>query len=180
MPVDVEQLQVDLMSFSAHKIYGPKGSGVPCSCGAEAAGAVEQPDLTAAARKQGLRSGTLNVPGIVGLGHSRRHLAAKKSPPKARDNVDCVTLVRRTDQRQLTVSSLNGPALPCQSAVGREPELQFGWRRRRSIDDEHAGSGRVQRQCLYLGQPGAQPRAAGHGTGRGSRPKQPALRPGPL
>lgn len=65
IPVDVETLQVDLMSFSAHKVYGPKGVGAlyvrrhpPVRLA---------PQIDGGAQERGLRSGTLNVPGIVGF-----------------------------------------------------------------------------------------------------------------
>lgn len=71
IPVDVRALGVDLLSLSAHKVYGPKGVGalyvrktgvrVPIL-----------PLFDGGAQEAGLRSGTLNVPGIVGFGAASR------------------------------------------------------------------------------------------------------------
>ena len=66
MPVDVRALGVDLASFSAHKVYGPKGVGALF-----VARGVEkrlQPVVSGGGQERGLRGGTLNVPGIVGFG----------------------------------------------------------------------------------------------------------------
>jgi cysteine desulfurase len=66
LPVDVQQLQVDLMSFSAHKLHGPKGVGALFvrRRGRQVRLNSQQ---DGGAQENGLRSGTLNVPGIVGL-----------------------------------------------------------------------------------------------------------------
>lgn len=63
LPFDAQRLQVDMASLTAHKMYGPKGAGalyVRKSCQVT-------PIIDGGGHERGLRSGTLNVPGIVGL-----------------------------------------------------------------------------------------------------------------
>lgn len=68
MPVNVDELGIDLMCFSGHKIYAPKGVGA-LYLRQRSPNRVKIPALIhGGGHERGLRSGTLNVPGIVALG----------------------------------------------------------------------------------------------------------------
>ena len=67
IPVDVNREKIDLMAFSAHKIYGPKGIGA-LYLRRRGPRADPDPQMDGGGHEGGYRSGTLNVPGIVGFG----------------------------------------------------------------------------------------------------------------
>ena len=71
VPIDVQEMGIDLMSISAHKIYGPKGVGA-LYVRRRRPRVRLSPQLHGGGHERGNRSGTLNVPGIVGFGEAAR------------------------------------------------------------------------------------------------------------
>ena len=86
-PIDVNAMHIDLLSASAHKVHGPKGIGmlfvrrrgprVRC-----------EPLVHGGGHERGLRSGTLNVPGIVGMGVAATLPAEDDSVRTLRDRLE--------------------------------------------------------------------------------------------
>lgn len=66
IPVNVRDMDIDLMPFSAHKFYGPKGTGALYV--SKKLKSCLQPQITGGGQQNNRRSGTLNVPGIIGFG----------------------------------------------------------------------------------------------------------------
>ncbi|MET0619450.1 MAG: aminotransferase class V-fold PLP-dependent enzyme [Thermoanaerobaculia bacterium] len=110
LPFDVEAMNVDLASVSAHKIYGPKGVGALYARARHPRVRLE-PIVFGGGHERGMRSGTLNVPGIVGLGKAAE-LAVAEMPEEA-------PRMRRLRKRlydgivsRTTDVALNGAPLP--------------------------------------------------------------------
>jgi cysteine desulfurase len=81
VPFDVEKMKVDLASLSGHKIYGPKGIG---ALWVRRKPRVRiAPIIDGGGHERGMRSGTLNVPGIVGFGKAAE-LAQQLMPEEAK------------------------------------------------------------------------------------------------
>jgi cysteine desulfurase len=109
LPVDVRELGIDLLSFSAHKIYGPKGVGALWVRRGTPRVRLE-PQIAGGGHEGGLRSGTLDVPGIVGFARALE-LCLEEMP---REQPRLAALRNRLFAgltAELEGVSLNGPAL---------------------------------------------------------------------
>lgn len=69
IPVDVQAMNIDVLSLSGHKIYGPKGVGALYVRRRNPRVQISS-QIDGGGHERGMRSGTLNVPGIVGLGEA--------------------------------------------------------------------------------------------------------------
>lgn len=107
--LDVERDGIDLLSLSAHKLYGPKGVG------ALYVRREHQRDLSpmldGGDHERGLRSGTLNTPGIVGLG-TAVELAATEGAADATRLTGHANRFRRDLTQRVGEVALNGPNQP--------------------------------------------------------------------
>ena len=98
IPLNVVKQDIDLLSISGHKIYGPKGVGaLYVRKGVDVAAQID-----GGGHEYGLRSGTLNVPGIVGLGKAFE-IVAKHGPEES-----CRTAGLRNRLREKLFASLDG------------------------------------------------------------------------
>ncbi|MDD6316840.1 MAG: cysteine desulfurase NifS [Clostridia bacterium] len=80
IPLDVQAMNIDLLSLSSHKINGPKGVGAIYI----RSGLQLETFITGGGQEKGRRSGTENIPGIVGLGEAARLKQAEMAEESAR------------------------------------------------------------------------------------------------
>ncbi len=105
IPFDVERAQVDLASLSAHKLYGPKGVGALYVRRKPRVRLTTQID--GGGHERGFRSGTLNVPGIVGFGKACELAGAEREAEAVRV-LALRERLRRGLEAGLDLVSLNG------------------------------------------------------------------------
>ncbi|MGA0040216.1 MAG: cysteine desulfurase family protein [Pirellulales bacterium] len=108
-PIRVDELGADLMSLSAHKFHGPKGIGALFVRRRERVARLT-PQVFGGGQERGLRSGTLNVPGIVGMG-----VAAELATTRLETDAAAMGTLRDRLWRRLCELvpdvHLNGPSL---------------------------------------------------------------------
>ncbi|HKB67819.1 MAG TPA: cysteine desulfurase family protein [Pyrinomonadaceae bacterium] len=111
LDLDVEAMGIDLLSLSAHKIYGPQGVGALFVRKRQPRVRL-QPQVHGGGHQRGIRSGTLNLPGIVGLGRAadlarkEREVEAKRVGglrdrllDRLKSELDCVELNGHASER---------------------------------------------------------------------------------
>ncbi|OGH00229.1 MAG: IscS subfamily cysteine desulfurase [Candidatus Lambdaproteobacteria bacterium RIFOXYD1_FULL_56_27] len=106
IPLDVEAMGIDLMSLSAHKMYGPKGVGALYVRRRKPRVRLA-PILHGGGHERGMRSGTLNVPGIVGFGEACR-IAQLEMAEEAERLISLRDRLQKGLESQLDFVFLNG------------------------------------------------------------------------
>lgn len=106
VPLHVTEVPVQLMSFSAHKIYGPKGIGALYV----SRGTRLKPIVDGGGHEGGKRSGTLNVPAIVGFGRAVELMQENRESEEARIR-ELMHRCTRLMREQVGGVKLNGPSI---------------------------------------------------------------------
>jgi cysteine desulfurase len=106
LPFNVEEMGVDMVSMSAHKMYGPKGVGALYLRKAKPRVRLS-PIIDGGGHERGMRSGTLNVPGIVGFGAACRYARAEMAEEADR-LIALRNRMRQRIQSKLDYVHLNG------------------------------------------------------------------------
>jgi cysteine desulfurase len=106
VPVDVEEMGIDLLSLSGHKIYGPKGIGALYVRKKNPRVRLE-PIIDGGGHERGMRSGTLPVPSIVGLGEACA-IAQKEMPEESKRLLRLREKLREGIMSRLPETYLNG------------------------------------------------------------------------
>ena len=153
IPLNVEQMHIDLLSVSAHKFHGPKGVGFLYI----RKGVKLVPFMDGGAQEKNRRAGTSNVPGIVGMGEAAQLAAENMETAMAKVAAVRDHLIARIEA-EIPYAKLNGqpPAGQCQLLL----PLHRG--REHADAARCAGRLRVQRLGLHQRLAGSVARAAGH------------------
>lgn len=103
IPIDVEKAQVDLLSLSAHKIYGPKGAGAIYM----RKGIRIEPSMHGGHHENNRRAGTENTPGIVGFGRAAE-LAHAEQAAEYRHLADLRDTLEKRIREEINDAVVNG------------------------------------------------------------------------
>lgn len=138
IPVSVDDWGIDLLSMSAHKLYGPKGVGALYIRGGVNAIPME-PIWYGGGQENGLRSGTTNVPGIVGFGEACSLAKVELEDDLARiqemrDQIESQLAARislmlingKGAERLPNTSSLTFPGVDADALILNAPEIMMG------------------------------------------------------
>ena len=106
VPFNVNELNVDLASLSAHKMYGPKGVGA-LYVRRRNPRVLLTPIIDGGGHERGMRSGTLNVPGIAGFGKAAR-IAREDLAKESAEMLRLREKLRHTLERELDEVYING------------------------------------------------------------------------
>lgn len=138
IPVNVDELGIDLLSISAHKLYGPKGVGALYLRGGSNSIPME-PIWYGGGQENGLRSGTTNVPGIVGFGEACSLASLELEDDfariqKMRDQIEAqlasqipsMLINGKGADRLPNTSSLTFPGVDADALILNAPDIMMG------------------------------------------------------
>ena len=106
VPVDVQKDNIDVLSLSAHKLYGPKGVGALYVRRRNPRVQISE-QINGGGHERGMRSGTLNVPGIVGLGAACEICMNEMATEAARE-IELRDYLRNKLETALDYTQVNG------------------------------------------------------------------------
>ena len=161
MPFNVIDDNIDLASISAHKIYGPKGVGA-LYVRRRNPRVQLVPQMDGGGHERGMRSGTLNVPGIVGMGKACELAGAEMAEERKR------LFALRESLREQIFSQLDEVFIngSMEHRLPGSLNISFAYVEGESPADGYQRHCGKQRLGLYLRNAGAELRAEGAGRGR--------------
>lgn len=113
LPFSVDAMNADLVSLSGHKMYGPKGIGALYIRRAVQQRGIPVAQMQGGGHEQGFRSGTLNVPGIVGFGAAAAIMRAEgKKEAKRLASLRDDLLVRLSTLQEVRLNGAQNPRHP--------------------------------------------------------------------